>query len=492
MTRIVGIPAQAGLAEHAAVAHLAGAVDALRETAQRIAPVLHGRTLWMVNSTAQGGGVAEMLPGQIALLRELGLHVEWAVIESDDPRFFEFTKHLHNLIHDAGEPGIDPSAVALYEEVNRANAATLLPRLRNGDIVVVHDPQPLPLAAMLREHVDVHCIFRCHIGLDDHPARTGAAWSLMRRYTDAYARVVFSAAEYVPDFLDDRTTIIQPALAPLAAKNRDLSLHKVTGILSNGGLSSIGPTVTPPYEHRARRIAPDGAVRLACDSDELGLLSRPIVTQISRWDRLKGFLPLMQAFARLKRTTPQTAEHGRRVKLARLVLAGPAVDAVTDDPESAEVVAELRAAYLDLPDSVREDIALVLLPMASLEQNALMVNALQRASSIVVQNSLREGFGLTIAEAMWKRVPVLSSARACGPRHQIRDGIEGRLVPDPEDVADVAATLDAMLADRRARETWARNAQRRAHDDFMVFTQLGRWLELLRRLVAGHVESRPA
>jgi trehalose synthase len=115
----------------------------------------------------------------------------------------------------------------------------------------------------------------------------------------------------------------------------------------------------------------------------------------------------------------------------RLVLAGPDPVAVADDPEAVEMLEELRAAYARLHPAVQDDIALIVLPMGSVEENALMVNALQRTSTIAVQNSLREGFGLTIAEAMWKRIPVLSNSRACGPRQQVRDGVDGRLIRNP-------------------------------------------------------------
>lgn len=122
-------------------------------------------------------------------------------------------------------------------------------------------------------------------------------------------------------------------------------------------------------------------------------------------------------------------------------------------------------------------------PMESVEQDALMVNALQRASSVVVRNSPREGFGLTIAGAMWKRVPILTNRRACGPRQQVRDGNEGRLVDDPESVEALAETMDAMLADAAARQKWARHAQRRVHAHFLVLGQLGQWMQLLSRVL---------
>jgi trehalose synthase len=219
-------------------------------------------------------------------------------------------------------------------------------------------------------------------------------------------------------------------------------------------------------------------------SESIDLLTRPIVTQISRWDRLKGFLPLMRAFAGLKQSV--LADNGsidplqrRRLDLVRLVLAGPEPAGVADDPEAAEVLDELRAAYTGLHPAIQDDIALVELPMRSVEENALMVNALQRTSTIVVQNSLREGFGLTIAEAMWKRIPVLSNSRACGPRQQVRDGMDGRLIRNPEDEAELRDAICEMLAAPDGLRRMGRTAQRRVHDQFITLAQLRSWGQLL-------------
>ncbi len=224
--------------------------------------------------------------------------------------------------------------------------------------------------------------------------------------------------------------------------------------------------------------------------EEIGLLSRPIVTQVSRWDRLKGWRPLLDAFAELKRRVREekgsrSVFHRRRLELVRLVLAGPDPSSVEDDPEGREVLDELIEVYRGLRPDVQRDVAILSLPMEHRARNALMVNAIQRASSIVVQNSLREGFGLTVAEAMWKRVPVLSNTQACGPRQQVRDRVDGWMVEDPEDVTELTGALDRMLCESELRDEWARNAQRRVHDHFLVFSQVRGWLEVLEEMVVG-------
>ncbi|MBW3535124.1 MAG: glycosyltransferase, partial [Gemmatimonadetes bacterium] len=478
MARRVEVRDGRTLEAYESVAHLAPAVGRLRGVAARVVPRLEGRTVWMVNSTEKGGGVAEMLPGVVTLLRDLGVATEWVVLESDDPAFFPLTKNLHNLIHGAGRPDLGPGDRHRYEAVVRQNARRMRPWLARGDVLAVHDPQPMGLASAL-EDVGLHALWRCHIGLDAATPETRAAWTFLAPYAAAYRRALFSAPEYVPDLFAGRASVLFPALDPLAHKNRDLSLHKLVGVLANAALAAAPTPVLPPmYPHVAERLQPHGAYAPANMSEDIGLLTRPIVTQISRWDALKGWRPLLDAFVCLKeRAREERAArdegpvHRRRLDLVRLVLAGPEPAAVEDDPESREVLEGLEARYLELPPHIQRDVALLALPMADRAQNALMVNALQSSSSVVVQNSIREGFGLTVTEGMWKGVPVLTSAKACGPRHQVRDGIDGRLVHDPADVEEVCGTLDAMLRASEDRDRWGRNAQRHVHDRFLIFSQ---------------------
>jgi trehalose synthase len=472
------------LADYDAHANLVGALRELRAEAAALVPRLAGRTVWMVSSTAQGGGVAEMLPKVTSLLDELGVTCRWAVLRPTRPEFFALTKRIHNLIHGHGDPDLGPADRDLYETVNRGCADALRPHLGPADLVVVHDPQPLPLGAFLKADLGVTTVWRSHIGVDVPSPAAAAAWSLLRPFAATYDRAVFSAPEYIPEFLAGRARIIHPAIDPQSHKNRELSPHKLVGILCNAALQhEAHPVLTPPFAHLARRLGPDGRFALRADEDEIGLLYRPIVTQISRWDHLKGFGPLLAGFARLKRRREEhhrgwSERLRRRVAIVRLVLAGPDPGSIADDPEGLEVVTHLVAAYRGLAAAHQADVAILSLPMASRKENALMVNALQRCSTIVAQNSLREGFGLTVTEGMWKRVPVLGS-RACGLRQQVRDGVDGLLVPDPEDPDGIADALERLLGDDVARDAMGRAAQRRVHDEFLVFAQVRAWLRLL-------------
>jgi trehalose synthase len=499
MIDLVDVPPGLGLDHYGSYAHLAMAVQDLRAEAAAVVPSLEGRTIWMVNSTAKGGGVAEMLPRMVSLLRELGASVEWVTITPQNPEFFALTKKLHNLIHGSGVPELTEAERRLYDDVSEAMAEELAPRLSNDDILVVHDPQPAGMGALLEQRrPGLVTIWRCHIGLDERTPQTKAAWRFLKPYVTQYDHAVFSAPEYIPPYLTSMSTVIAPAIDPLSDKNRPLTAHQLTGILCNSGLMEAShPLVYPDFEHRAMRVQPDGSFAPATAGEDPGLLFRPTVTQISRWDRLKGWKPLLDGFAKLKRRRAELegldARQRRRLDLVRLVLAGPEPSSIQDDPEARDVLEELIAAYARLEPEIQADVAMLSLPMTSLRQNALMVNALQQTATIVVQNSLREGFGLTATEAMWKRVPLLGSS-ACGLRQQVRDGVDGRLNPNPEDPDAIADVLVEMLGDPACRDAWARRGQRRVHDQFLVFAQLRSWLELLRRARHGTIQApgRPA
>ena len=474
------------LEDYEGYAHLAPAVRDLRDEAAMLVPRIGGRKVWMVNSTARGGGVAEMLPGLVSGLRQVGVEAEWLVAATDRQEFFALTKRLHNLIHGTGDPRLGEDDAAVYRAVSEALAEELAEHIGPEDLVVVHDPQPMGAGALLRERLPVRTLWRCHIGLDRRTEGTRAAWDFLAPYAAAYEHAVFSAPEYIPDVFAGRATLIRPAIDPLAHKNRELSPTKLQGILCNAALArQHAPVLTPAFERPARRLAPDGRWLPATEADELGILFRPVVAQISRWDRLKGFAPLLQAFVLLKRRSDpgEDPRHRRRRELLRLILAGPEPEAVADDPEGREVLESLRQAWFALPPELQREVALISLPMSSRRENALMVNALQRCSSVVVQNSLEEGFGLTVAESMWKRTVVLGS-HACGIRQQIHHGIDGHLVHDPEDPEGLADALDGLLADAQLRDRLAAAAQRRVYSEFLVFAQIRAWLRLMAQTVS--------
>ncbi len=483
MIEEVEIPQGLALADYASYAHLSHAVEELKREAEPLVRALHGRTLWMVNSTAKGGGVAEMLPRQVALLRELGLETRWVTIGTKRTAFFDLTKRIHNLIHGEGDPKFSADDLQLYNLVSQELADEFAPRLAPGDLLVVHDPQPAGMGALIRQRQDVVAVWRCHIGLDESNAQTQAAWRFLEPHVSQYDHGVFTAPEYIPEFFAGRVSLITPAIDPLTDKNRPLAAVQLAGILCNSGLmADHSPVLRPAFETRAERLGRDGRFGPALTPDEIGLMFRPMLTQISRWDRLKGWAPLLDAFTQLKQGYTKipglNAVQKKRFALCRLVFAGPEPASVADDPEAKDVLEELIDKYKRLDPEVQKDVAVLSLPMQSARENAMMVNALQSCSSVVVQNSLREGFGLTVTEPMWKRIPVLGSP-ACGIRQQIRDGIDGRLHHDATDPDAIASALATMLNDPRKRDAWGRQGQRRVSDEFLIFSQLRRWLRML-------------
>ncbi|MDJ0836190.1 MAG: glycosyltransferase [Acidobacteriota bacterium] len=475
------------LADYEQYAQFTVKVRELKQVAAAHVPHLTGRRVWMVNSTSRGGGVAEMMPRLITIFRELGVDARWAVIGADSQDFFGFTKNLHNLIHGAGTATITERDREAYVAVNRENFESFRKLLAPNDVVVIHDPQPMGMGAMIKKTLGNPTVWRCHIGLDDHTEETRTAWYFLEHFANAYDHGVFTAPEYIPSFFAGKASIIHPAIDPTDHKNRSLAVHKISGILHNAELlSTVQPVLTEAFEDPALRLQPDGSYLPANQPEQIGLLYRPIITQISRWDKLKGFQPLLEGFARMKRDITTYANgderHKRRLEIMRLVLAGPDPGSIQDDPEGLETLGQIEATYRALPPEIQRDIAVLTLPMKSRKINALIVNALQRCATVVVQNSLQEGFGLTATEAMWKAKPVLVS-KACGLRQQVRDGLEGQILRRPKHPEFLALALNSMMQKPWQRGEEGRNAQRRVFDAFLIFTQVARWLEVLHNTV---------
>jgi trehalose synthase len=402
--------------------------------AAQIRARLAGRAVWNVNSTAVGGGVAEMLQALCGYVSDLGIDIRWSVI-GGDPAFFALTKRLHNRIHgqlgDGGELG--PSEAAHYAEVTAANATELLQVVRRGDLVLLHDPQTAGLVEPLAA-AGAEVVWRCHIGIDEQNDLSRSAWDFLRPFLEAAHAFVFSRPQYAPEWVPaEARWIIPPSIDPFSAKNQPLEPATVRAILARIGVLDSG-----------HPDAPTGFIR--CDGT-VGEVVRPAtivadgplkaddryVLQVSRWDRLKDMAGVMRGFA----------EHTAPVGPGSLILAGPAVAGVTDDPEGAEVYRECLAQWEALPAPIRGRVLLVTLPLEDVDENAAMVNALQRQAAVITQKSLAEGFGLTVAEGMWKGRPLAASAVG-GIQDQIVDGT-GVLLPDPTDLATFGAVLRELL-----------------------------------------------
>jgi trehalose synthase len=450
----------------------------LERTVARSQRSLAGRVVWNVNSTAYGGGVAEMLRSLIAYSRAAGADARWVVM-GGEPDFFRVTKRIHNNLHGyAGDGGpLGDAEREIYEAVAAATAEQLAPLVQPGDIVVAHDPQTAGLVQPLVD-LGAHVIWRAHIGLDLPNDRARAAWSFLLPYVVPAAAYVFSREAFAWEGLDpERVEIIRPSIDPFSAKNQQLPDADVKAILAAAGILEYDGPGQPVY---LRHDGSPGRVdRRAQMIEEQPLsLEAPLVTQVSRWDSLKDPIGVMDGL--VTQTRHATAAH--------LVLAGPDPSSVSDDPEGANVLRSCVARWQGLAPDVRGRIHLALLPMEDSEENAAIVNALQRWSSVVVQKSLAEGFGLTVAEAMWKARPVVAS-RVGGIQDQIVDGESGVLV-DPTDIAAFGDTVRELMLDGERRERIGAAAQARVRDEFLGVRHLTQYVDLFERVIAAGETTR--
>jgi trehalose synthase len=316
-----------------------GTIDELYFLARR----LQGKVIQHINSTAVGGGVAEILIRMIPLLKQLGVDARWDVIKGNE-KFFAITKNMHNALHGAAVDITDED-LQFFLEVNQENAQEMT---FSGDIVFVHDPQPIGLVDKKKE-IGRQWIWRCHIDFTEPDKRV---FDFLKQYIEQYECAVFSAPAF-SRALSIPQTLISPSIDPLSDKNKDLPGTVIDSVLAR---FNIDP-------------------------------ERPIVTQISRFDYLKDPVGVIEVYKQVKKYID-----------CQLVLAG---GGATDDPEGMRVLEDVRDAAGDDPD-----IHIIFLPPSS----DIEINALQRASAVVLQKSLKEGFGLTVAEALWKERPVIATA----------------------------------------------------------------------------------
>jgi trehalose synthase len=450
--------------------------ERLHSFAERAERELRGRTVWNVNATATGGGVAEMLQTMLAYGRGAGVDTRWLVLDGD-PAFFETTKRLHNFLHgsegDGGELG--PAEHAHYREVLRPNLEAVLELVDPRDVVILHDPQTAGLVEGLRA-AGVRVVWRCHVGRDGPSPVTTVGWEFVRTYAEHADAFVFSRREYAPDWVpQERLWVIAPSLDPFSAKNVALTLPDVGTTLRVAGLVD-----TPPDGGSlrfVRRTGQPGTVRprdsLVLDGPPVPRLAR-LVLQVSRWDALKDMAGVMTGF--VDRLDEMPAD-------AHLLLAGPAVHEVSDDPEGARVLEQCRAQRLALPEAARRRVHLTALPMDDADENAHLVNALQTYASVVVQKSLAEGFGLTVAEAMWKSRPVVASAVG-GIVDQVENGVSGILLDDPTDLAGAAHAVAVVLQDEELGRRLGTEARARVMDRYLGDRHLIQYVQLLEALLA--------
>ncbi len=387
----------------------AEAVDRLH----RKADALNGLHVAHVNSTYYGGGVAELLDSLTLLMNSVGVKAGWRVIQGA-PDFFGVTKKMHNALQ-GGNLHMTDMKLEIYEGIIHENA--IRNHLERHDMVVVHDPQPLPLITHYRRKGP--WIWRCHIDLSNpHPE----LWKYLSSYVEQYNAVILSIPEYQQDMRTPQV-FFMPAIDPFSIKNKDMSEAEIDERLRH-------------YE------IPDDL---------------PLVVQISRFDRWKDPLGVIQAFKQARE------EYGFD---ATLVLLG---NVATDDPEGEDVYESLL--------SERDERIIIL----SREDTSL-VNALQRRAAVVLQKSLSEGFGLTVTEAMWKGQPVIGG-NVGGIRYQVEDGVNGFLV---DSVDEAAHRIGQLIQDPDMRQSMGQQARESVRDNFLMTRLLEQYLDLFNAFETTH------
>jgi trehalose synthase len=390
--------------------HIAGA-DIMNELKQ-LAKILNGVKILNVNSTKQGGGVAEILSMMVQLLEVLGIQASWEVIQGSTC-FFECTKSFHNGLQGSRQSVMREDLLKEYERINEENSDRLRDSIEKADIVFIHDPQPAALIKFFPERKN-KWIWRCHIDLST-PRRD--MWKYLLKYVTKYDASVFSLANFVQP-LPHPIYLIPPSIDPLSEKNRELSQEEVNQVYS----------------------------QFQIDAD------RPLITQISRFDRFKDPVGVIQSYRLAKKYKPKL----------QLVLAG---GGAADDPEGEEVLNQVKNIAGNDPD-----IHILLLPPDA----HTTVNALQRASQVVLQKSLREGFGLTVTEAMWKKKPVIGGDSG-GIRLQVINHHTGFLVHTPE---GAALRIRYLLQNPQLVQEIGHKGHKFVHENFLITRHLRDYLAL--------------
>lgn len=379
-----------------------------------LAEKLSGKVIQNINSTSVGGGVAEILSKIVPLLRQLGVDARWDVIKGDE-KFFQITKKMHNALH-AVKERFTESSLNHFLKVNNQNAKELE---FYGDVIFIHDPQPIALIEH-KKKISRKWAWRCHIDFSNPDKKI---WLFLKQFIESYDCAVFSAPAFARS-LSIRQVLISPSIDPISDKNKELPGDAVESVFEKYGIDR----------------------------------SRPVVTQISRFDYLKDPIGVIKAYHLVKKNMD-----------CQLVLAG---GGATDDPEGAEVLEKVRNEAED-----DKDIFILLLPPAS----DLEINAMQRGSSIVLQKSLREGFGLTVAEALWKAKPVIASAVGGIPL-QIKHEYSGILT---HTIEGTAYWIKKLLNDPEYAKSLGLNGREHIKNHFLITRHLRDYLMLFLSLYHG-------
>ncbi len=434
---------------------------------------LAGRAIWHVTYSSpqgDGTGVAEMLRSLLGYTRDSGLDAHLLGL-SADPGFGTVSRRIyHRLYGSEGDGGpLAGEQRRLIERVAGEHAKLLSARVREGDIVFLHD---MPGLVGPMKELGARVIWRSHLGVEDANRWAREAWEFLWPMIAEADGCVFSRPEYAWEMIPpERVAVLEPTIDPFSPKNEEISPEVILAIVDQIGLSDSGIETAPVFAR------PDGTpYRLSAsaqiDQDAPLPAQAPLALQISGWERLKSQRRLLELFA-----------EGLRDSTAHLAIAGPMIDPRSERGEEAEVLDELRSARVALPTPVKERVHLAQLSVEDLDENAIMVNALQRQADVIVDNAEREAFGLSIAEAMLKGQPILAR-RTGGTEEQIVDGVSGVLVETGDDDR-FAASLRELLADPRRREVLGIGARAQAMKGSLTIDHLADYIGVIEAFCLG-------
>jgi trehalose synthase len=369
-----------------------------------------------INSTFQGGGVAEILNSIVPLFDQVGIDFGWRILHGT-PDFFTITKKFHNGLQ-GSKINLSQRKKDIYYETNkRFSTFTHI----HHDLIIVHDPQPLPLISFYKKNQP--WIFRCHIDLSNPNAEV---WEYLKGFIQKYDHFVVSLQEYKKTDIKIPQTVIHPAIDPLTPKNKPVSENKITKYLSKFGIDR----------------------------------KKSIIAQVSRFDPWKDPIGVVKVFDGI-----------RRKMNCQLVLLG---QFATDDPEGHKIILSLQKKVEKSP--FKNDIKLLVV------DNAFLVNCLQRASSVVIQKSLKEGFGLTVAEALYKGTPVVAS-NVGGIPLQVVNGVSGFL-HEPHNLRGFSDSVIKLLKDEKLRVTLGNAGKEHVKKNFLITRLMLDWINLMNKVIA--------
>ena len=391
-------------------------IDKIHTEAERLSE----KHFLCINSTYQGGGVAEILNSLVPLFDRVGIDFGWRILHGT-PDFFTITKKFHNALQ-GNKINLSKRKKDIYYETNkRFSTFTHI----DHDLVIIHDPQPLPLISFYEKKQP--WIFRCHIDISE-PNRE--VWDYLKGFIQKYDRFVVSLPEYQKNDLNIAQTVIRPAIDPVSVKNKPVSDTKISKYLEKYGIER----------------------------------KKPIISQVSRFDPWKDPIGVVKVFERVRKKMD-----------CQLVLLG---QFATDDPEGQKVLQSLEKKVNK--SQFKKDIKLLIV------DNAFLVNCLQRASSVVIQKSLREGFGLTVTEAMYKGTPVVAS-NVGGILIQVIDGVNGFL-HNPSDYNGFSCSIIKLLKDEKLRVEMGKAGKEHVKENYLITRLMLDWLELLNKELSENIK----